>query len=72
MSKPEQEYLTPMDMLREELTEERLLSNHLIRALAVQSIEGCRRVIEQAPYISERCRKEALAYLEDLVCAGEC
>ncbi|WP_426115939.1 hypothetical protein [Pseudomonas sp. DSP3-2-2] len=72
MSKPEQEYLTPMDMLREELTEERLLSNHLILALAVQSIEGCRRVIEQAPCISERCRKEALAYLEDLVYAGEC
>ena len=57
MSKPGQEYLTPMDMLREELADETLLSNHLILALAAQSIEGCRRVIEQAPYISELCRK---------------
>ena len=72
MSKQEQEHLTPMDMLREELTEERLLSNHLICTLAAQSVDGCRQAIEQAPYISDRCRKEALDYLEDLVYTGKC
>lgn len=72
MSQPKQEYLTPEDMLREELTEERLLSNHLILALARLSVDGCRRVIESAPHISESCCKEALRYLDDIVREGKC
>lgn len=71
MNGPRQEYLTPESLLEEELTEERLLSSHLILVLATLNVEGCRRVIEQTPYVSERCRKEAQDYLDDLVFYGE-
>lgn len=71
MERPGQEHLTPLNLLEQELTEERLLSSHLIFVLAKLNVDGCRRVIEQAPYVSERCRKEAQAYLEDLVFYGE-
>lgn len=71
MNGPRQEYLTSKNVLEEELTEERLLSSHLIFVLATLNVEGCRRVIEQTPYVSERCRKEAQDYLNDLVFYGE-
>lgn len=68
----DQEYLTPHDQLREELTDERLLSNHLILMLAKLSPQGCRQVFEAAPHISELCRREALEYLDDLIYEGKC
>ena len=72
MSQPTQEYLNPEDMLREQLTEERLLSNHLILALAKLSVDGCKRVIESTPHISTQSRREALEYVDDLVHEGKC
>lgn len=71
MNGPRQEYLTSENVLEEELTEERLLSSYLIFVLATLNVEGCRRVIKQTPYVSERCRKEAQDYLDDLVFYGE-
>lgn len=71
MNGPEQEYLTPQNVLEEELTVERLLSSHLIFVLATLNVEGCRLVIEQTPYVSERCRIGAQDYLDDLVFYGE-
>lgn len=72
MSRPTQDYLSPEDMLREQLTEERLLSNHLILALAKLSVDGCRRAIESAPHGSDQCRQDALDYLDSLVYYGQC
>lgn len=71
MNGPSQECLTSQNLLAKELTEERLLRSHLIFVLAKLNVDGCRRVIDQTPYVSERCRKEAQDYLDDLVNCGE-
>lgn len=71
MEGPSQDYLTPLDMLREELTDERLFSSHLIFVLATLSVAGCRQAIDLAPDVSERCKKEAHEYLDDLIWGGE-
>jgi len=69
--KPVQEYLTPEDMLAEELTSERLLSAHLLVFLAKRSVEGCHQLIDEAPDVSDEVRQDTHAFVEGLVLDGE-